>query len=439
MIEKLLFFLKRIKFFKESPVFEFDLIQTDTFEKSNLSCDVVEPDKYKNFKFLNKKSVIDFEKDLKNHLTDNNFDIDFKVMPVSLLKSVKFTKKIFTFLIIFFYIGFSYGLSKDGITYSKIDFLSANGPQIFHITKIDKNSGYRLRVVLADFKLISRETVSNISKKYNAKGAINAAYFAWTGQILGTVIMNHRIISLPIYRRAVFCINSDDSMFITVPDIKPYVEFNGEKIPVEGINQKSFQNKTIVYTPEYGKNTLTDEHGIELTVINDTIVEIGSRNAVIPPNGFVIAVRDNEILNIFEKARLFDPLKFKISMDPVMENVKYAIGGGPNLLTDGEIDITHIEENFKPNLVNQRAPRTVVGFDFEDNIFLVTLDGRQKDYSIGMTLKELAEWLKDYGLKNAMNLDGGGSSTLVLDGKVINRPSDGRERKINGAIIIERK
>ena len=68
---------------------------------------------------------------------------------------------------------------------------------------------------------------------------------------------------------------------------------------------------------------------------------------------------------------------------------------------------------------------------------MVTVDGRQPGVSVGMTLQELAEYLLSLGATDAMNLDGGGSTTMFLDGRVVNTPSDKEgERKVSDAILV---
>ena len=68
---------------------------------------------------------------------------------------------------------------------------------------------------------------------------------------------------------------------------------------------------------------------------------------------------------------------------------------------------------------------------------MITVDGRQPGVSVGMTLQELAEYLLSIGAIDAMNLDGGGSTTMFLDGKVVNTPSDKEgERKVSDAIVV---
>jgi hypothetical protein len=110
-------------------------------------------------------------------------------------------------------------------------------------------------------------------------------------------------------------------------------------------------------------------------------------------------------------------------------NVFDAVGGGPLLVQDGRI-------------VGQcssgcgAAPRTGVGVTASGKILLVVVDGRQARWSLGPTAVEFAQIMRDLGAVTALNLDGGGSSEMVVDGKVMNRPSDGHERAISNAILI---
>jgi exopolysaccharide biosynthesis protein len=86
-----------------------------------------------------------------------------------------------------------------------------------------------------------------------------------------------------------------------------------------------------------------------------------------------------------------------------------------------------------------RHPRTVLGWN-DKSFFMVVVDGRQPGLSMGMTYPELAEMMLNFGCTEAVNIDGGGSSTFWLGGKIMNSPSDGRERSIaNGLIVVQKK
>ncbi|MCG8400496.1 MAG: phosphodiester glycosidase family protein [Firmicutes bacterium] len=85
---------------------------------------------------------------------------------------------------------------------------------------------------------------------------------------------------------------------------------------------------------------------------------------------------------------------------------------------------------------HQRQPRTVIGEYGNDDLIMIVVDGRQSDWSSGVTLEDMQIRLIDLGVIEAYNLDGGGSSSFVYDGKVLNRPSDGRERPVTTSIVV---
>lgn len=119
-----------------------------------------------------------------------------------------------------------------------------------------------------------------------------------------------------------------------------------------------------------------------------------------------------------------------------------AVGGFPELLRDGEVS-PDLErgmrlESFGP----RRHPRTALGVDASGRrLWLVTVDGRQEPYSAGMTLPELVELMRKLGADDALNLDGGGSTAMVVRERVVNRPSDREgERSVgNALVVVERR
>ncbi len=115
---------------------------------------------------------------------------------------------------------------------------------------------------------------------------------------------------------------------------------------------------------------------------------------------------------------------------PDLAGAKMAIGGGPRLV-----------ENGKPmqwSGLQFRHPRTAVGWN-QETLFLVEVDGRQSSLSLGMSFPELAAYLVKLGCDQAMNLDGGGSSTFWMLGGVVNSPSEGHERPAANALVLVEK
>ena len=108
------------------------------------------------------------------------------------------------------------------------------------------------------------------------------------------------------------------------------------------------------------------------------------------------------------------------------------------LVERGVVNVRSREESIAPDIAYGRAPRTGIGIKADGTVLLMVVDGRSR-YSAGMSLNEFARYLKRFGAVSAVNLDGGGSSEMVLDGKIMNRPSDGSERPVSIGLGIFRK
>ena len=89
----------------------------------------------------------------------------------------------------------------------------------------------------------------------------------------------------------------------------------------------------------------------------------------------------------------------------------------------------------KLQAITGKNPRTAIGYTANNEFIMVTVDGREQS-SVGMTLGELARLMKDFGCINAMNLDGGGSSVMYVNGKVVNNPAQKGGIPISNALTI---
>jgi exopolysaccharide biosynthesis protein len=120
---------------------------------------------------------------------------------------------------------------------------------------------------------------------------------------------------------------------------------------------------------------------------------------------------------------------------PDWSGMQHAIGGGPWLVRDGSPYVDLHAEHFSSKSLGFREPRSAVGITGEGKLLLVTVDGRQKNVSVGMTLSELSFLMQKLGAVNAMNLDGGSSTQMSIYGKTVNRPSSGNVGVSNSLII----
>ncbi|WP_449064396.1 phosphodiester glycosidase family protein [Planomonospora algeriensis] len=115
----------------------------------------------------------------------------------------------------------------------------------------------------------------------------------------------------------------------------------------------------------------------------------------------------------------------------------YVMGGGVGLLRNGRVRISAAADGHASvNMMLRRHPRTIVGVNKSGGLILVTVDGRNPGVSVGASMVEAAQIMRWLGAKQAINFDGGGSTAMVVGHKVVNRPSDGRERTIGDALFI---
>lgn len=163
---------------------------------------------------------------------------------------------------------------------------------------------------------------------------------------------------------------------------------------------------------------------------------------------------------LLEHAKVGAPMTVRTVTDPPLTPYTEAISGGPIILRDGafvqdclcalrdcretrEPQARRICEDFSTywklhHYLDVRMPRTALGFDREATTLIVAvIDGYQRGYSRGITQRELADLLREFGAHTAMELDGGGSSTMVLEGEVMNRPPDETgERYVANALLF---
>ena len=156
----------------------------------------------------------------------------------------------------------------------------------------------------------------------------------------------------------------------------------------------------------------------------------------IAPGTAVLVARGNAASKLQAEAQPGTTVTLRLILQPDWSTVADAIGGGPILVRDG-VPVYRSNEAFTTSQLVPRGPRSAVGQRADGSVLLVTTDGRQPGYSVGMTNFELAQTLVRLGAVRGMALDGGGSATLAFEGTVLNSPSDGRERAISTALMLQ--
>ena len=336
---------------------------------------------------------------------------------------------------------------ERGLEFKEIRQISWSGPRF--VTVIDyniKRDNLSLKPVLAQGVVPGREDLSDLIKKHSALAGVNGGYFHYSGRPLGLLYINGKLVSEPLYNRSALLINKDKELSFARVDWEGEVitESPAKKIKLDGVNRELNQGEIVLFNHFYGTKmpVLPADH-YDIVVRDDKILGVENEAGVqtpIPPDGFVLRVPAlrTEIKNLIPELKGTKiTLNYNFKPNFKEKNILHAVGGGPRLLKDGKIDINGQQENFKNDILNGRAPRTAVALTEDNHLLLLTIDGRQADLSVGMTLEELAQTLKDLGAVEAINLDGGGSARMVIRGFTMSNPSE--KRLISNGVIVDQK
>jgi exopolysaccharide biosynthesis protein len=131
-----------------------------------------------------------------------------------------------------------------------------------------------------------------------------------------------------------------------------------------------------------------------------------------------------------------ETVDIEFSTNPKWENVRHIISGGPYLVKNGEVFVDMTAQ--KLNAIGGRNPRTAIGYTRDNDLILIAVDGREGS-SVGMTLSELGYLMKSLGCVNAINLDGGGSTVMYVNGQIVNRPAQPGGIALSNALVIAKK
>lgn len=244
--------------------------------------------------------------------------------------------------------------------------------------------------------------------------------------------------------------------------IEPYnlhlsFNHNGIDYPITSTDKHRSNDNLILYTPLFPKATTeTNALGMELVIENvtggtalnfgetvtGTVTKIRQRNdaqaSTIPKDGFVLSAH-GEAMQLIKDIGIGETISIKTDIDEQWKGASFMLTSGPELVKNGRVDLG-IDPN--SSRAKERAPRTAIAIDNTGTkVFMVTVDGRQAGYSKGMNLQEFAEYLVSLGAHQALNLDGGGSTTMAVrkpgdyNVSLYNKPSDGIERIVSTSLF----
>jgi hypothetical protein len=301
-------------------------------------------------------------------------------------------------------------------------------------------------IYLPDDETKGRAPLTTIIESTGALAGINADFFPWSGDPIGAMVRHGELISLPYPKRAVFAWGN--KYVATSPWETTLTYKTGTVLrTIDGLNQEAGDNTVTLFTPisAFAKSSVA---GIYATIKCDSKLPVNGMISgtveLITPDLKTSTIKANQLLLVgtgnqktsIAGLQVGETITFSTSTKGVDANkVVHAVAGAPRLLAGGKMVLNATAEGLADSFSSTLHPRTAVGTTASGDVYLVVIDGRQP-MSRGASLDELAKVMQRLGCVEAINLDGGGSSTLAVGSLVLNRPSDGSERAISNALLL---
>lgn len=328
--------------------------------------------------------------------------------------------------------------------------------------------GYGVSKPISKLSPVTSLAKINTFENHHVVGAVNASFFHMeNGDPAYLLASNNTIEWLGavsaldngfMHTPAAFGLNKNGKALIDKFNLNITLSHHNKSYEIDSFNTQRNSDESILFTNSYRYgNTRTNQTGLEVAVANlDKNLDPGGKfgetvsgtvtairpygkvsSSMIPKNGFVISAHGTKVDQI-RNLKIGDPVSLKIDVDDKWKNASFMLGSGPLLVQKGKVNLTI--DTSSPRAA-YREPRTAVAVDSTGTkVFYVTVDGRQPGFSEGMTLKEFAAYLVSLGAYQALNLDGGGSTTLAARfpgnryAALVNKPSDRRQRNVSAIL-----
>lgn len=375
------------------------------------------------------------------------------------------------------------GVNVSSPRHTTEDASQPTGPWKIRVLTIDPKRFAGTLAAAHGASLAAATPTSQIATRAGAIAAINGGFFTTSrkdgipGEPVGLHAERGRVISEATAGRvaAVLADGGKRTRIGALSSTTTLTDARGGEHPIDGINRAPGRipncggdskdqptalplhdstcrdsDELIVFTPEFGAPV---QAGAGTTAIIDssgTVTGIRDANGeTVPPGGWILQGIGTEATWLDSHLHAGDKISIKTTVrtdsgQPInLGSQDSVISGGPQLISSGRIEVRpkadgliHEDPEFFWNWGIQRSPRSMIGTTKSGQILLVTADGRQPESSVGLTLLEAADVMKSLGAVSAMNLDGGGSTTMVAESRVVNTPSDANTERVVGSALV---
>ena len=366
----------------------------------------------------------------------------------------------------------SAGTISQGVYHTSESKNVSGKPQRINQMTINMNKPYTTIDVGISNPYTALATTSSMSRSHSKDqhhviGAINASLFTFENGLPsylladGKEIVNLGAVSTKsndfMHTPAAFGVTPDNKAKVGTYELSYTIEHNGKNSQLTSLNREREAGESILYTSSWSyPTTRANATGVEVAITTSASVNTGNnfgekitgkvsairpygndQPLTIPKNGYVISASSTEQVDKIRNMKIGDAVSLAIDVEQAWKGSKFMLATGPLLVQNGAVDLTIDLDSPK---TTQRTARTAVATNADgSNAYFVTVDSGITGSS-GMTLVEFANYLKSIGAYNAINLDGGGSTTMVarkygeLMPTLVNRPSQGTERRVSAIL-----
>jgi hypothetical protein len=336
--------------------------------------------------------------------------------------------------------------------------LDPQGPVAVHLLRLDPRL-VRLSSVLSQNEVLGAEPVEGMAARYGAVAAINGGFFnVGTGEPIGLLKVARELVSDTGTAKGAVVIRSPEvgvtELAFDQISVRMTLVFQaGDRewsMPVNGVDTTRVRGRLMLYTPAYHVDTDTAPNGTEWVLAGSPLTVTDVRRdlgrTTIPPDGAVLSFGGLELPEALASLETGVAVRFETEWRAVhgteaaaLDAADHIVQGAGLIRRRGTTPGGWVEtEGLRSEtFIDVRHPRTLIGVDRRGFIWLAAVDGRRPEHSLGMTFAELERLSDRLGLTDALNLDGGGSTTMVVNGQIVNRPSDpAGPRAVSDALVV---
>lgn len=295
------------------------------------------------------------------------------------------------------------------------------------------NSDVKVRPMLAGNDFHHLKDVTDHARESRAIAAVNANYFKSNGTPLGTLIIDGEWVAGPLFDRVSMGFTRDGYVRIDRVNLFGIMRSSNPEVPTAWINNINQPRRTgsrfVAYTRRWGSFVQLPYEGVLVALdAQGNVIDTNSRSMGIPYGGYVLSDSKNGAIS---KLKRGDTVSIAWQTRPsAWSDVVNAVSGGPTLVKNGKVQLDLQQQHFTKGWTgSQIHARTAAGVTADNHLLLVTIEGPH-------TMWDLAKFLRDMGAVEALNLDGGGSTTMVVDGKAVTRGAKNSQRRVASSIVL---